>query len=118
MIKSKIKKQTKKKTNPILVKTIRICKKNPKWLEIAHILSGPRKKRVNKNIGEINKEGEDIVIPGKVLSQGEIDKKIKVVALSFSEKAKEKLLKVKCEVSNIFQEIQKNPDAKGIKILK
>ena len=58
------------------------------------------------------------MVPGKVLSQGEISKKIKVVALSFSEKAKEKLLKANCEILSILEEIKKNPDAKRIKILR
>ncbi len=48
----------------------------------------------------------------------EIDKKLKVVALNFSEKAREKLLSAKCEVSNILDEIKSNPSANGIKIIK
>ncbi len=121
--KTKISKQLEKKNNPELVETILNAKKKEKWLEIAGILSGSRRKRTNVNIDKINKEAkgaekETIVIPGKVLSQGEIDKKIKIAALSFSEKAKEKLLSAKCEVKTILEEIKSNPDAKGIKILK
>ena len=119
--KSKIKKQIYRKKNPEVIKTIIFAKKNKNWFRIAEILSGSRKKRANLNLEEINKktkQEEIVVIPGKVLSQGEIDKKINVVALGFSEKAKEKLLKSKCEISNIIQEIKKNPDAKGIKILR
>ncbi len=72
------------------------------------------------NLDEINKkskENEMIIIPGKVLSQGELDKKIKIAALMFSEKAREKILKSKSEIYEIIQEIKKNPDGKGIKIL-
>lgn len=65
-----------------------------------------------------NKQGrKTIAVPGKVLSQGEIDKKIKLVALGFSEKAREKLLESKCEIKNILEEIKKNPNAKGVRIL-
>jgi len=119
--KTKIEKQMKKKTNALLVKTIISAKKNNKWLDVAEILSGPRKKWININLEEIDKktqDGEKVVIPGKVLSQGEMTKKIKIVALDFSEKAREKLLKSKREILNIIEEIQKNPEAKGIKILK
>jgi len=119
--KTKIEKQIQRKTNSELVKTIIASKKKDNWMEVAEIISGPRRKRIDVNLDEINKktkEGETIVIPGKVLSQGEVDKKIKVVALSFSEKAKEKLLKSKCEISNIIEEIKKNPQAKNIKVLK
>ena len=90
-------------------------------MEIASILTGSKRKKVNKNINEIEKEfkaSETIVIPGKVLSMGEPTKKMKIVALNFSEKAKEKLLNSKCQVSSILEEIKSNPSAKGIKILK
>jgi large subunit ribosomal protein L18e len=119
--KTKIEKQTQKKLNPELVETIRLAKKNKEWLEIASILSGSRRNRIEVNLDRINKEakaGEIIVVPGKVLSLGDIDKKIKMVAFNFSEKAKEKLLKAGCETINIAEEIKKNPSAKGIKKLK
>ena len=119
--KSKIEKQLQKKTNSKLVETIIACKKNKSWLKIARILSGPRRKRSNLNLNEINKlakEKETVIVPGKVLSLGEINKKINIVALNFSEKAKEKLLKASCEVLTILEEIKKNPNAKNIKVLK
>jgi len=124
--KTKIEKQMQRKTSTELVKTILIAKKNKSWIKVAEILSGPRKNRANLNLEEIDKkvdalkgtsEGEIVVIPGKVLSQGSVNKKIKIVALNFSEKAKEKLLKSKCKISSIVEEIKKNPDGKGIKIL-
>ncbi len=117
---TKIEKQISRKTNPELVKTLIAAKKKDSWLEIARILSSPRRNRINLNLNEISlnaKEGEIIVIPGKVLSLGEIDKKLKVVALSFSERAKEKIINAKGQVSTIIQEIKENPDAKGINIL-
>ncbi|MEK6828964.1 MAG: 50S ribosomal protein L18e [Nanoarchaeota archaeon] len=118
--KTKISKQAERKTSSNLVETILSSKKNNEWNEVASILSGPRKGRVNMNLGEINrlsKAGETIVIPGKVLSQGEIDKKIKLVALGFSENAREKILQSKSEIESLLEEIKKNPNAKGVKIL-
>ena len=118
--KTKIEKQMQKKNSRELVETIIACKKKIKWLEVAGILSGPRRKSINLNLGEINEkseEGDTIVVPGKVLSQGEIDKKIKIIAMKFSEKAREKLLKSKTQVSSIVEEIKKNPEAKAIRIL-
>ncbi len=119
--KTLIEKQLKRKANPILVETIIAAKKNEGWNIIASVLSGSKKNRLNINLEEIDKKSEDgetIVVPGKVLSQGEINKKVKIIALSFSEKAKEKLLKAKIETSNMLEEIKKNPEAKGIKVLK
>ena len=118
--KSKIEKQLQRKTNPQLVETIIACKKNKEWIKIAGILSGSRKKRINPNLEEINRKIKDekiVVVPGKILSQGELDKKIKIVALDFSEKAKEKIDKSGSEALTILEEIKKNPEAKGVKIL-
>ena len=118
--KIKIKKQARRKTNPELVETILLAKKNPKWINVASLLSRPTKKRIDLNLEELNKlvkEKETLVIPGKVLSQGEFDKNSKIVALSFSENAKEKLSKSKIKFLTILEEIKQNPEAKGIRIL-
>jgi large subunit ribosomal protein L18e len=119
--KTKISKQTERKSNSKLIETIIAGKKNDSWNRVAGILSRPRRNKICINLEEINKNskpGEVVVVPGKVLSQGDIDKKIKVVALNFSEKAKEKLLSAKCDVAYILDEIKSNPSAKGIKIIK
>ena len=119
--KSKIEKQLQKKKNPKLVKTIIYAKKNEAWIGIAGILSGPRRKNVNMNLDDLNKEaksGETIVVPGKVLSLGNMDKKTNIVALSFSVVAREKILKSGGKTLSILEEIKKNPDAKNVKILK
>lgn len=113
-------KQLQKKTNPSIVETILAAKKHENWIKVAGILSGPRRKSIDFNLQEINKnakEGESILIPGKVLSQGEVDKKIRIVALGFSGKAKEKLSKSKNEVVTIIEEIKKNPGAKDLRIM-
>jgi large subunit ribosomal protein L18e len=119
--KTQIETQLKRKNNSELVKTIIETKKQKKWEEVAGVLSGPRVNKLGVNLDRINKEakeGDLIVVPGKVLAEGDISKKIKVVAFGFSEKAKEKILKAKGEVLTILEEIKKNPDAKGIKIIK
>ena len=119
--KQTIEKQLQKKNNQELVETIIAAKKNKNWMDVASVLSGPRRNRPNMNLENISKEakdGEVIVVSGKVLSQGEVDKKLKVVALSFSDKAKEKLLNAGASVSSILDEIKSNPEAKDIKILK
>lgn len=119
--KTQIETQLRKKTNPELVKTIIEAKKKENWLEVARILSSPRVKKLDVNLDKINreaKEGEIIVVPGKVLSEGEMSKKIKVVAFSFSEKAKEKIANAKGETLTIMEEIKKNPEAKNVRIFK
>ncbi|MBS3071073.1 50S ribosomal protein L18e [Candidatus Pacearchaeota archaeon] len=119
--KTKIARQVKRKTNPEVVETVLNAKRNDGWREVAEILSSPRRIRIAVNLDKINKEskdGENVLIPGKVLSQGEISKKIKIIALNFSKTTEEKLLKTKTDFSRISDEIKKNPSAKGIKILR
>jgi large subunit ribosomal protein L18e len=119
--KTKISKQLVKKSNPELVETIILAKKNKAWLDVAAILSGSRRNSISVNLQDLNDQTEKekiLAIPGKVLSVGEIDKKIKIVALNFSSMAKEKLKKSGCETMSIIDEIKKNPEAKGVKIIK
>ena len=117
---TKISKQIERKRNPDVVETIVAAKKNGRWKKIAEVLSSPRKNRICINVEDINEKfenGQVAIIPGKVLSLGDIDKKIKVVALSFSEKAKQKLKNAGCEAVSILKEIKNNPEAKRVKIL-
>ena len=119
--KTKIDEQLGKKTNPELVATILEAKKKKNWVEVAGLISSPRANMAMISIDRLDKEtkdGETIIVPGKVLSQGELNKKIKVVALGFSKMAREKILKAKGETLSILEEIKKNPEAKGVRIIK
>ncbi len=118
--KTKISKQVKKKTNPILVETILLAKKSKGWLKVAGILSYPRRKRKNINLKDLNekvKENGKYLFVGKILSLGEVNKKFEISALNYSEIAKEKLNKAGCKILNMIEEIKKNPDAKGLEII-
>jgi len=117
---TKIDFQLKRKRNPELVETVISAKKNDSWKRVAEILTATRKMKVEKNLNSINensRDGETIVIPGKVLSVGELNKKVKVVAFSFSGNAKEKILKSGSKISTIQEEIKKNPKAEGVRVL-
>jgi len=119
-MKTKIEKKLRRKTNPELVETIIACKKNPAWLDVAHLVSMPARKQVALNLRDINAQAKDsqiVIVPGKVLSSGNLDKKIKIAAFSFSSSALTKLKKSKTEYLTILEEVKKNPDAKDINIL-
>lgn len=119
--KTKIKSNTRKKTSEELVETIKLAAKNPHWLKIADSISRSRSNysAVNlKNIEENAAEGDTIIVPGKILSQGEITKKIRLCALSISKEAKEKLKNSKSEFFSLIHEIKNNPKAEGIKIVR
>jgi len=118
--KSKIGKQLERKQSPELVETILAAKKNKNWLKLAHILTSPRRKSLSFNLSKINEkvgEAKKIIIPGKVLSQGDFDKKVKIIALKFSGKAKERLLKSKIDFSTILEEIKSNPEMKDVQVI-
>lgn len=119
--KTKIKARVHKKTNPVLVETLRAAIKHPAWKPVAAILSGSTRQYASKNLFEIDAEtkaGDTVVIVGKVLSKGELTKKVKICTLSISEKAKENLKHSKSEVIYLLEEINKNPKMEGVKVLR
>lgn len=89
------------------------------WGRIAKDLSKPSRQRRTVNVYKIEKcakDGETIVVPGKVLNQGELKKKVDVAAFSFSKTAEEKISKVG-KVMSIKELIDKNPQGKKVRIL-
>ena len=120
MNKRKISKRITRKTHNVLVDTLFTAKKQKAWLEVAGRISGPTRNHSSVNLKDIDKnskQGDTIVVPGKVLGIGELSKKIRICALSFSEMASEKIKKSGSEKVTILEEIKKNPKATGVKIL-
>jgi large subunit ribosomal protein L18e len=90
-------KERSKKVIALLEKTGRKSK-NAIWLDIASRLSKPRRQRPTTNLWKIEKlarifKGKSLVVPGKILGQGQIKEKASVIAFEFSETAKEKIEK-------------------------
>jgi len=118
---TKLKSRITRKTNPILVETLTAARKQKAWHDVAVALSSSTRRQASKNLFEIDKEtkaGDTIVVVGKVLSKGDLTKKVRICALSISEKAQEKLKPTKSEIASILEEITKNPKATGVKILR
>jgi len=116
----KIKSHLRMKTKSDLKETIALALKHPNWLGVAKILAGPTRKQISINLFEIDaktKVGDTVLIFGKVLSKGELTKKIRICALSISESALEKLKSSKSEFVTIEEEIKKNLKFEGIRIL-
>ena len=66
------------------------------WKDLAERLQGPTRNKVAVSIKKINYlakkfKGKTLIVPGKVLSQGELTEKVNVVAVAASENAKEKI---------------------------
>jgi ribosomal protein L18E len=114
--KTKIEKRMKVKTNAELVETIiKIKKKNP---SVAKMLAGPKRNQAGVNLDKINSINGDVLVIGKILSSGNLDKSKKIVGWNASEKAKEKIKSVKGEFVLISDEIKKNPGLKDLEVLK
>jgi large subunit ribosomal protein L18e len=115
--KTKIKKRMQHKSNPTIVNTVLSLRKqkNPFWIKVAGIISKPKRSSVAVNILKINKHSKDgdiVVVPGKVLGDGVMEHKITLAAVSISESAKNKVKIVKIE-----ELAKKHPNAEGIKII-
>lgn len=90
------------------------------WKRIAADLEKPTRSRKAVNLGKINfltKENEIVVVPGKVLGNGELNHKVTIAALSFSAQAEEKIRQSKSEMFSLAEIIKSNPKGKNVRIL-
>ncbi len=89
------------------------------WKVIAKELSKATRNRREVNIRKINrvtKKDETIIVPGKVLSNGELDHKVTIAAWRFTEATKQKINKIGKAVS-IQELMESNPKAKKVRII-
>lgn len=94
--------------------------KMPLWKRIASDLEKPTRQRRIVNLSKINrycKENDIVIVPGKVLGTGELDKKLTIAAYKFSESATEKIKNAKGTSLELLELLQKKPDTKNIKII-
>jgi len=85
------------------------------------LLSNTNKNKIVINLGQINKKAKEkdiVLIPGKVLAGGVIDKKIIISAYKFSSEALKKLKENKIEMILIEDLIKKNTKGENIKIIR
>lgn len=112
-------------TNPILINLVRNLRKTSIdnkvkiWKTIASELERPTRSRRAVNLERISrvcKDGETIIVPGKVLASGELDKKITIAAFDFSQEALSKISQ-KGEAITIQELIDKNPKGSKVRII-
>jgi large subunit ribosomal protein L18e len=114
------------KSNPILISLIHELKRESSnqdiqlWKDIALRLEKPLRNWPIVNLNRISRHTHDhetALVPGKVLSTGNLTKKINIAAWSFSDKAKEKIDKAGGKTLTIGELLKKNPKGKDIRIL-
>jgi len=115
-----------RKTNPMLIELIHELKKQsnendiPIWKDVALRLEKSSKNWPKVNLDRISKyilENETALIPGKVLSTGNLTKKVSIAAWSFSEESREKIKKADGRCMSIEDLLKNNPKGKDIRIL-
>jgi len=90
------------------------------WKAVAKSLNRPRRKAHEiplKTIERTAKPGETVIVPGTVLSTGELKKKLTVAALRFSGPAREKITKAGGNPLTLEDVIKENPKGKHVRIM-
>ncbi len=115
------------KTDPALIALIDDLKAQERetgaaiWRDIAKRLEKPRKNWAETNLSKLDryaKEGDVIIVPGKVLAAGKISKTVTVAAYSFSEAARAAILASGGNALCIPELMEKNPKGTGVRIMR
>lgn len=88
------------------------------WKRVALELERPTRNRRVVNLSRLEKYCKDndvIVVPGKLLSGGDLNKKLTIITFAVSRATQEKL--GKSTVLSIEEGLKKYPDGKNIKII-
>ena len=88
---------------------------SPFWIRVAGIISRPKRKAVIVNLSKIDKysnDGDTVIVPGKVLSSGQLTKKVTIAAVSASESTKQHV-----KILKIEDIVKKNPKGEGLRII-
>lgn len=114
------------KTNPVLINLIHNLKKLSNendvgiWKDVALRLQKSSKNWPVVNLDRISlhiQDKETALIPGKVLSTGNLTKKVTIAAWSFSDKSQDKITKAGGKPISINELMEMNPKGKNIRIL-
>ncbi|WP_094226509.1 50S ribosomal protein L18e [Methanolobus psychrotolerans] len=118
----KIERKTNPRT-PVLISALKEGSRQNEvaiWRDVAKRLEKPGNNYAQVNLSKINryaKDGETVLIAGKVLGSGLLDKAITVAAFNFSLTAVEKITSLGGQCLTIEQILEENPKGSGIKIL-
>ncbi|MFB6169746.1 MAG: 50S ribosomal protein L18e [Haloarculaceae archaeon] len=114
------------KTNPRLTSLIADLKSAARdsgaavWSDVAERLEKPRRTHAEVNLGRIERyarEDETVVVPGKVLGSGVLNKEVTVAAVDFSATAETKIEQVG-ETMKLEQALEQNPDGTGVRVIR
>ena len=114
------------KTNPRLSSLIADLKSAARnsggdvWGDIAERLEKPRRTHAEVNLGRIERyarEDETVIVPGKVLGSGVLQKDITVAAVDFSGTAEKKIDQVG-EAVSLETAVEQNPEGSEVRTIR
>ena len=114
------------KTNPRLSSLIADLKSAARnsggdiWGDIAERLEKPRRTHAEVNLGRIERyarENETVIVPGKVLGSGVLQKDITVATVDFSGTAEKKIDQVG-EAVSLETAVEQNPEGSEVRIIR
>ncbi|MFW6435682.1 MAG: 50S ribosomal protein L18e [Halovenus sp.] len=114
------------KTNPRLNSLIADLKSAARssesnvWSDVADRLEKPRSTHAEVNLGRIERyaqESETVVVPGKVLGSGVLQKEVDVAAVDFSGTAQTKIEQVG-DTMKLEEALEQNPDGTNVRVIR
>jgi large subunit ribosomal protein L18e len=90
------------------------------WAKMAEYALKPSvaRRHINLNrIGQLTKDADIVIFPGKVLGTGDIHHKITLCSFSISNSAATKILEKGGKIVSFSDVIKKNPTGKGVVLL-
>lgn len=102
------------------LKKLAAGQERPLWKRVASDLEKPTRQRRVVNLWHVErdaKDGEVILVPGKLLGDGEITKKVTIAAAACSAEARRKILAHGGSVLSIEELMRARPDGKEVRIL-
>ncbi|MDR1691025.1 MAG: 50S ribosomal protein L18e [Candidatus Methanoplasma sp.] len=115
------------KTNPQLIALITDLKAKTRengaaiWRDIALRLEKPKRNWAEANLSKLEryaKEGDTILVPGKVLAAGSVTKKMTVAAYSFSDAAAAGITSAGGKTMTIKELMESNPKGSNVRIMR
>jgi large subunit ribosomal protein L18e len=114
------------KGNPELLRAVHELRKAarahdaPVWASVADRLERARHQTPAVNLGQLERLArpeETLVVPGKVLADGDLSKKLTVAAFSYSAAARSKIHAAGGSALSLHDLLKARPDGSGVRLL-
>jgi large subunit ribosomal protein L18e len=109
-------------SNPVLLETIELLQEQDAavWSSVAENLGKVNRRRAEINLSDIERiaeEGDTVVVPGKVLGSGYLNKEVTVAAFKASNSAKDQI-NDGGEFMFIQDLVEENPEGENVQVIK